>query len=149
MTTWQDGDYRITENPEEAAQTRFRLDSFGEGADPEFFASLDQAKRAATTRAELATSKDEIARLRAELDQCRQADAFGRDAPAASPAVAKLAAELVEIMAANDAEHDEEDPQPDMHDHAAYEADGRGIPRARAGTINLHEAGPASPDDWF
>ena len=103
MTTWQDGDYRITENPGEAAETRFRLDSFGDGADPEFFTSLDQAKRAAATLNELAVVKADNERLRIELSERRQADASGWCAAAAqSPAVAKIAAELVETMAALD-----------------------------------------------
>jgi hypothetical protein len=106
---YESGDYRITEDVE-IHGTPFRLESFADGADPEYFPSLDAAKRAAATRAELAASKDEIARLRAELDERRQADAFGHGAAAAqSPAVAK-AAELVETIAAHD--------------------DGRGIPDA-------------------
>ena len=129
MTTWTDVDFRITENPEEAAETRFRLDTFADpDADPEFFGTLKQAQIAAATRAELAASKDEIARLRAELDERRQADAFGRGAAAAqSPAVAKIAAELVETMAAHD--------------------DWRGIPDADADELARQEAYAAEAGD--
>ena len=114
----ESGDFRITEDVE-IHGTPFCLESFTDGADPEYFPSLDAAKRAAATRAELAASKDEIARLRAELDERRQADAFGRGAAAAqSPAVAKIAAELGETMAA----HDDGRGIPDVDEPARQEA---------------------------
>jgi hypothetical protein len=128
MNVWQDADFKITENPEANAEERFRLDVFGSGADPEFFSTIDTAKRAATTLNELAVVKADNERLRAELDERRQADAFGRGAaPAQSPAVAKIAAELVETMAAHD--------------------DGRGIPDADADELARQEAYAAEHGD--
>ena len=117
----ESGNFRITEDVE-IHGTPFRLESFADpGADSEYFPTLDQAKRAAATRAELAASKDEIARLRAELDERRQADAFGRGAaPAQTRAGGKIAPELVETMAAHD--------------------DGRGILDAEADDLARQEA---------
>jgi hypothetical protein len=114
----ESGNFRITEDVE-IHGTPFRLESFADGADPEYFPSLDAAKRAAATRAELAANKDEIARLRAELDERRQSDAFGRGAaPAQTPAGGKIAPELVETMAA----HDNGRGIPDVDEPARQEA---------------------------
>src|ERR1022692_3574061 len=124
----ESGNFRITEDVK-IHGTPFRLESFADpGADSEYFPTLDQAKRAAATRAELAASKDEIARLRAELDERRQADAFGRGAaPAQTPAAGKIVAELVETMAAH--------------------SDGRGIPDVDADDFARQDAYAAEHGD--
>jgi hypothetical protein len=119
MNSWQDGDYRILENPEEALETRFRLDSFANpNEDAEFFPTLKAAQHAATLRNELDLLRQDNLRLRAELDQrngvwptdesgdlrepARDYD-NGRGIPTHRPAVAEIAAELVTVMAANGA----------------------------------------------
>jgi hypothetical protein len=113
LNVWQDADFKIVENPEESLERRYRLDVFGQEfpEGPEFFASLDAAKRAAATLHQLALMKAENERLRIELDERRQADAFERhqleaelhDLNAKRPApghpqVTALAAELVEVI---------------------------------------------------
>ena len=101
LNVWQDTDFKITENPEADNDERFRLDVFGadgEIPEPQFFAGLEAAKRAAATLNELALLKMDNERLRMELDNRRQADAFGRNTPAS---VNSPAAEPVEVMDRN------------------------------------------------
>ena len=103
LNVWQDADFKITENPEADADERFRLDVFGadgEIPEPQFFAGLDAAKRAAAPLNELALLRIDNERLRMELNERRQADAFGRS-PASSPAAVAIASKLVEVMDRN------------------------------------------------
>jgi hypothetical protein len=122
----ESGDFRITEDVE-IHGTPFRLESFADGADPEYFPSLDAAKRAAATLNELALLKADNERLRAELDERRQADAFASSARRTAvnnPQVTELAAELVEVM-------------------QGHQDGGLGIPR----TLAIHAGAPTTADD--
>ena len=78
-TRWDAGnDYRITQDVE-AAGDQFRLEAFGNpDGEVEYFATLEQAKAAAKRLNELSLTKQDNDRLRRELDELRQANAFGR-----------------------------------------------------------------------
>ena len=125
VNVWQAGMYRITEDPEESPEQRFRLESYGDSADKELFATLKQAQHAAEVRNELAVVREDNERLRRELDERRQADAFeksrkghgnhgtkptiiqeekdddGRDIPTERPLVESLAGALNAAIAQN------------------------------------------------
>ena len=102
-----DGGFRITEDPgASGCRLPFRLDS--PNAEPEFFAELEQAKKRAEGLNELAVTKADNERLRAELAQLRG------------------------VWPAGDARQDEEpsDTIPAEMDEHPWEGDddGRGIP---------------------
>lgn len=124
LNVWSDGDFRVTENPEAEADERFRLDTFT-GAESEFFASLKQAQHAAALRNELELVRADNQRLRIELDECRQADAFERSA--GRPAVAASEPDLDEPL--------------DMNE-PLNEFDGRGIPTVAAPQFAGHDHSP-------
>jgi len=127
MNTWQDGDFKITENPEADGNERFRLDTFGNDGDitPEYFGSLDAAKRAASILNEVALLKESNADLRRQLDERRQAEQFGRTPPAI--------------------------PHRAQCDPEAPEDDGRGIPSpvpALAIAGEVFDGIPDEGEDW-
>jgi hypothetical protein len=113
LNVWQGADFKIVENPEEPADSRFRLEALVEpDVGPEFFSSLKQAQNTAALRNELELVRADNQQLRMELDERRQADAFdrialaqkspkddGRGIPTAHPVVTALAAELNTAMA--------------------------------------------------
>ena len=77
---------------------------------------------------ELALLKADNERLRIELDERRQADAFASSARRTvvnNPQVTELAAELVEVM-------------------VEHQGGGPGIPR----TLAIHAGAPTTADDW-
>lgn len=154
VTSWQAGDFKITECPEDAPRP-FRLESLAEpDSEPEHFVSLKDAQANAALRNELELHREENARLRQELDMKRQADAFEKNAsqhppiPAIAPGTSGWANEdmdraidqvIAETRAGNeldDAEALEHDPwfDPPLDD-------GRGIPHSNGvlnGAINGH-----------
>ena len=84
-TRWDAGsDYRITQDVE-CAGDQFRLESFAApDGEVEYFATLEQAKAAANRLNDLAWARADNERLRRELDELRQANAFGRGADGAN-----------------------------------------------------------------
>ena len=132
LTLWQYGDFKIVENPEEEPSNRFRLDALAEpDVAPEFFTTLKQAQQTATLRNELALVRADNQRLRRELDERRQADAFersaassrddGRGIPTATPAVAAIAAELNAAMAKKPLPVIDDDMAAMIAEHAAVD----------------------------
>ena len=65
ITRWHAGAFRITEEPTDGARP-FRLD--GPDDSPQHFETLTEAKSHAATLNELQVYRDEVKRLRAELD---------------------------------------------------------------------------------
>src|ERR1017187_6492228 len=140
LNVWQDGDFKIVENPEANADERFRLDSFSAASEPEFFANLKSAQHAAAMRHELELTRAENARLRQELEMAKQAAAFPAPPPpipAIVPGAPRWENEdmdrAIEAVLA-DEPADEESPEHDPWFDSA--------PGFRNGTINGHEGAP-------
>ena len=135
----QAGDFTITEDAN-GEDRPFRLDSVD--ADPEWFSTLNEAKRVAARQNELALFKAENERLREELSLARQGVAFERQAQAVKIAEADTEgdsldynphADTSKLVDADDAawiadEDDEIDPFCGMD----LGPDGRGVPKLQS-----------------
>jgi hypothetical protein len=87
INIWTEGCFKITEDNEQPPESRFRLDCFDGSDSPEYFSTLKSAQHAAALRNELAITREEVERLRAELSNRKQGDQFERTAEK-KPAVA-------------------------------------------------------------
>lgn len=142
---WDSVGFRVTELHE--GPKRYKLESRRDPDSPaEFYSTLDEAKGAADLKNRLALLDEDNARLRRELDELRQGNAFERQA-----AEAKGAAEPIEevepavvaehgfdeIPFGHDDDTDDTTPTPEFDpwfDTVPPDCgkDGRGVPRKMA-----------------